>query len=217
LDLRELLCNLNLGKGENNLKEYIAIIIICYFIGNFSSAYILGKVSRNMDIREYGSGNAGATNALRVFGIKIGIISFILDILKGFLATYIGSKIGGHNGALIGGVSVVIGHDWPVILKFKGGKGIASSLGVMLFLSWPTTLICSGIGFVIIAITKYVSLGSIVATCLVPIVSSIIIRPYSVTFFLTTLVIALLAVIRHKDNINRLIKGEELKLGQRVN
>ncbi len=198
------------------MGKYFTIIIISYLIGNFSSAYILGKLFKRKDVREYGSGNAGATNALRVFGLKIGFIAFILDILKGILATTIGSKLLGYNGALIAGIFVVLGHNWPVFLNFKGGKGVATSLGVMLFLHWPTTLICAVISIAIIAITRYVSLGSILGAILMPILGSIMKRPFHFEFLLTTLFLAVMALCRHRGNIQRLKSGRESKLGDKI-
>lgn len=198
------------------LDSPFVVALISYFIGNFSSAYILGKIFQKKDIRNYGSGNAGATNALRVFGKKLGGITFILDVLKGILAVYIGEKIMGYNGKLIASIFVVLGHNWPVFLKFKGGKGIATSLGVVFLLHWPTAIICTAIGVAIIIITRYVSLGSIIAAGLVPIIGSIVNRPFNMDFFITTLILAILAIYRHKDNINRLLKGEEFKLGEKV-
>ncbi len=199
------------------MKSFFIIVIISYLIGNFSSAYILGKLIKQADVRKYGSGNAGATNALRTFGVTIGIIAFILDILKGTLAAAIGNKILGYDGALIAGIFVVIGHNWPVFLKFQGGKGIATSLGVMLFLHWPTTLICTAIGFLVIGKTRYVSLGSMVATILVPIVGSILKRPFNFKFLCTTVILAVMAIWRHSSNIERLKSGTESKLGNKIN
>lgn len=198
------------------MGDILKIAIIAYFIGNFSSAYILGKLYKKKDIRNYGSGNAGATNALRVFGLKIGIIAFIFDILKGFIAVKVGKSIMGFDGGLVAGLFVVIGHNWPIFLKFKGGKGIASSLGVMLYLNPSTTIICMIIGFSIIAKTRYVSLGSIVATGLVPIVGLFMKKPFDLKFFLFTIILASMAILRHRSNIRRLLAGEESKLGERV-
>ena len=199
------------------MGKVFLIILISYFIGNFSSAYILGTVIKDKDIRKYGSGNAGATNALRVFGPKIGLTAFGLDILKGIIAVSIGNHFLGYNGALIAAIFVVIGHDWPVFLKFKGGKGIATSLGVILYLHLPTALICMAIGFFVIYKTKYVSLGSMIATILVPIVGSILNRPFNSRFLICTLILAGMAIFRHRSNIKRLKNGEESKFGQRVN
>ncbi len=198
------------------LKNLFIVALISYLIGNFSSAYILGKIFKNEDIRNYGSGNAGATNALRVFGIKIGLASFVIDAFKGVLAVYIGSLLLGYKGSLIGGVFVVLGHNWSIFLKFKGGKGIATSLGVMISLHWPTAIVCIIIGLLIIAITRYVSLGSIVATGMVPIIGTIVNRPFNRDFFITTIILAILAIYRHKDNINRLLNGKEYKIGEKI-
>lgn len=200
----------------SRLGKYFLVGIISYLIGNFSSAYILGKLFKRKDVREYGSGNAGATNALRVFGIKIGLIAFILDVLKGVLATTIGNKIAGFNGALIASIFVVLGHNWPIFLKFKGGKGIATSLGAMLYLHWPTTIFCTIIAIVVIAMTKYVSLGSILGAILLPILGNIVKRPFSLEFFFTTMFLGIMALWRHRSNIQRLLSGTESKLGDKI-
>lgn len=199
------------------MGTYLIVIVFSYLIGNFSSAYVLGKLFQKKDVREYGSGNAGATNALRVFGVKIGFIAFILDILKGVLAATIGNQILGYNGALIAGIFVVLGHNWPILLGFKGGKGIATSLGVMLFLYWPTTLICVIIAIIVIAKTRYVSLGSIIGAILMPILGNLTKKPFTVEFLLVTTFLCLMALWRHRDNIQRLKSGTESKLGDKIN
>ncbi|HSH36477.1 glycerol-3-phosphate acyltransferase, partial [Schnuerera sp.] len=121
--------------------KVLLVICFAYLLGSFSSAYVLGKILMKTDIRAHGSGNAGTTNALRVFGKKVGALTFILDILKGVLAVYIGSMIMNYNGKLIAGIFVVIGHNWPIFFKFKGGRGIATSFGVLLSLYWPVPII----------------------------------------------------------------------------
>lgn len=217
--LKELQYNSNLRKRTKrgiSLKNAFLLIFISYFIGNFSSSYILGKIFSKRDIRNFGSGNAGATNALRVFGVKIGLFAFLLDVLKGIIATAIGNHLMGYNGALIAGILVVVGHNWPILLNFRGGKGIATSLGVMLYLNLPTAIVCIVIGVLVIAKTKYVSLGSIVATFLVPFIGCIINRPFNFKFFLTTLLLGLMAIFRHRSNIKRLMNGEESKLGEKI-
>lgn len=198
------------------LKSPIIIGAFSYLIGNFSSAYILGKIFKKTDIRTYGSGNAGATNALRVFGKKVGILAFILDVLKGILAIYIGGWIMGDKGKLIAAVFVVLGHDWPIFLKFKGGKGIATSLGVLLYLHLPTAIVCIVIGLLVIIKTRYVSLGSIICACLVPIIGTIMNRPFNRDYFIVTLILGVLAIFKHRSNIKRLIDGKEFKLGEKI-
>lgn len=198
------------------MKSHIIVAIISYLIGNFLSAYILGNILGKQDVRNSGSGNAGATNALRVFGKKIGVLALVLDLLKGVLAVYIGGQILGYEGKLIAAVFVILGHDWPVFLKFKGGKGIATSLGVILIIHWPTIVVCIVLGVLAIIKTKYVSLGSMVGTFLLPIVGLIMNRPFNKEFFIVTLILATLSVFKHRGNIKRLIQGRELKIGEKV-
>jgi glycerol-3-phosphate acyltransferase PlsY len=192
------------------------VIVIGYLFGNFATSFILGKLIENKDIRNYGSGNAGATNALRVFGVKIAAVTFLIDALKGVAAVLIGKSILGDNGALIAGISVVVGHNWPVFLKFKGGKGIASTIGVVLTVNFTLAIICIITGLIIVIKTKYVSLGSITAMALLPIIGLIVVRPFNIQFFIFTLVLSIMAIYRHKSNIKRLINGNENKIGQKV-
>lgn len=196
--------------------KVLVTIALCYLIGSFSSAYILGKLIMKADIRSYGSGNAGATNALRVFGKKIGLMVFILDILKGILAVYIGGKILGYDGKILGGFFAVIGHMWPIFLKFRGGKGIATSFGMLLSIHWPTAIITL-IGFIIVLLlSKYVSLASISACVLAPIVIALVKEPFDRKFFIAVLIIAITSIIKHRSNIRRLLNGQEYKLGEKV-
>ncbi|MCF6466455.1 glycerol-3-phosphate 1-O-acyltransferase PlsY [Clostridium sp. Cult2] len=196
--------------------KYLLVAGVSYLIGSFSSAYVLGKLLKKTDIRKFGSGNAGATNALRVFGKKIGILAFILDMFKGILAVYLGGKIMGYNGELIGGLFAVIGHNWPIFLKFKGGKGIATSFGVLLSLHWPIAIISFIFFLLVVIITRYVSLGSILSAFLVPILGVVINKPFNRNYFITTLILAILAIYRHRANIKRLIHGKEYKIGEKV-
>ena len=191
--------------------KYILLTIISYFIGNISFAYILGKIFAKKDVREYGSGNAGATNAFRTFGKKVGALVFLGDVLKGVAAVLLGRYLGGQTGAYIAGAFVIIGHNWPVLISFKGGKGVATTIGVMLFVNAKLTLICVIIGVVIIVITRTVSLGSISGMGLAPFVALIFIRPLTIDFFLFTVFLAGMSIYRHKDNIKRLVKGNENK------
>src|SRR5690554_3351130 len=115
--------------------RYLLVIVISYFIGNFAPSYFIGKITKNIDIRDYGSGNAGATNTFRVLGAAAGVIVLICDVLKSMLAVHAGLwLIGTQLGGMVAGGMAVIGHNWPVMLRFKGGKGIASSLGLVLAL-----------------------------------------------------------------------------------
>ena len=189
------------------------VMLLSYIIGSFSSAYVIGKTSKNIDIRSYGSGNAGATNALRVLGKKMGALTFFLDFIKGVIAVFIGNAIFGFTGSLLAAVFVVLGHNWPVFLGFKGGKGVATSFGVLLVLNWQTALLCFLIGAIVIIVTRYVSLGSIVAAIAAPIIIVLTTQSIDKYLYITIVILALLSVSRHKANILRLCKGEENRLG----
>lgn len=198
------------------IMKYILVIIISYLIGCFTSAYIIGKVFKNIDIRNYGSGNVGSTNVLRVMGAKLGIFTFLLDVLKGVLAVYLGRVILGDVGGLIGCLFVVIGHDWPIFIGFKGGKGIATSIGALSVLYGPIILIPIIITFVIIMITKYVSLGSISFLILSPITYTILASPFKKEYLIVSIILAIIGIVRHRENIIRLVNNEEnkIKLGK---
>ncbi len=196
--------------------KVVLTVIVSYLLGCFSSAYFLGKMAKNIDIREYGSGNAGATNALRVMGKKIGALTFILDILKGIIAVIIGNKLLGLDGKLLAGIFVVLGHNFPVFLNFKGGKGVATSLGVLMMVNWKIGLVCLVVGVTVIIITKYVSLGSICASIAAPIAMRLLLGDIDRNFYLTIWFLGILSVVRHRSNIQRLLRGEENRLGKNM-
>lgn len=192
------------------MGKYILPAVIGYLIGNFATSYLIGKITKNIDIREHGSGNAGATNTFRVLGVKAGILVFVFDVLKGVLATLIGLWLTGDKlGAVLSGGMAVIGHNWPVLLNFKGGKGIASSFGLILTMFPTIGLILFVIAVALIAATKYVSLGSISAAILFPILLVIFSQPPAIILIGT--ILALIALYRHRENISRLLKGKENK------
>jgi len=192
--------------------NYIIIVIISYLLGNLSFAYILGKFVMKKDVRDYGSGNSGTTNAIRAFGAKIGVWVFIGDTLKGVVAVLIGKAIIGDIGGYLAGVFVIIGHNWPALLNFKGGKGVATSAGVMLTINPFVSLICFAIGLTIALTTRMVSLGSIIGMSLAPIVILIFVRPFDLQLFVFCTLIVSMSIYRHKENIKRLIAGKENKL-----
>jgi glycerol-3-phosphate acyltransferase PlsY len=192
--------------------NYIILAVAAYLLGNFSTSYIVSMKSARIDIRQHGSGNAGATNVLRVLGVKSAAITFLGDGIKGALAVLIGGYFLGSYGEAIAGICVVIGHNWPIILKFKGGKGIASTMGVMLAVA-PLIALISIIGLLIVLTTKYVSLASVSGMCILPISLYFFNQPNE--YFWLGLVLAALAVFRHTGNIQRLLNGTEAKLGQR--
>lgn len=196
----------------------IICIIIGYFIGCFQTAYILGKVVQKIDIRKYGSGNAGTTNVIRVMGWKAGIVTFIGDLLKGILAVVICKLLFPDypSAGLYAGLAAVIGHNWPVFLAFKGGKGIATTVGILLAFDYKIGFICIIIMGAVIFITRFVSLGSIIMAISIPILFTIF---GDINYELIMIAVLLMcsALFRHKSNIGRLLSGKESKLGQRSN
>lgn len=193
------------------MQEYIIWIIVSYFVGNISTSYMIGKIISNIDIREHGSGNAGATNALRVLGVKAGIITLIGDMLKGMIVVLLAKYFGDISLALMCGLAVVIGHDFPVLFHFKGGKGIATSIGVFAILDPMVTIFSVIIGLILIIKTKYVSLGSIAGIALAPIIMLILQRPQEMIIYLSS--VSLVTVYQHRANIKRLLNRTENKLG----
>lgn len=190
----------------------ITLILIAYFIGNFSTSYFVGRLFAKIDIRDHGSGNAGSTNVLRTLGKKAAVLTLLGDLFKGVLAIYLGNRFGTTELiALACGVAVVIGHNWPAFLGFKGGKGIATTIGVALAIKSLVALICISIGIVILYKYKYVSLASIIAISLFPFTLII----YGLNYFLFGLILALLAVYKHRENIKRLLAGNERKIGEK--
>lgn len=192
--------------------KFIICIAIAYLLGNISGGMIFGKLLFNKDIRDYGSKNAGTTNALRVFGIKAGALTFIVDVLKSLLACFIGMKLLGLSGILLAGIFVVIGHNWPIFLNFKGGKGIASSFGFIMFLDYKIAIVAIIIFIIIIILTKYISLGSMLTATLVLPISYIFFGYRNIYVLLTFLFLASLSIFRHNSNIIRLINGNENKI-----
>lgn len=189
-------------------------VIIGYLIGCFSTSVIVGKLWSNIDIRNYGSGNAGSTNVLRTLGFKAALVTFLGDCLKAILAVYIGRRIGGDISAIYGGLGAIIGHNWPVFFQFKGGKGIASTIGVIISINFILGIIVILIGIAVVLKTRFVSLGSLVAVSLLPIMMLIVGEGRE--YIILTLIIALMAILRHSSNIKRLINGTESKVGQKT-
>ncbi len=193
---------------------YVFAVVAGYLIGNIASSYFAGRLLKNIDIREHGSGNAGATNTFRVLGFKAGLAVFACDVVKGIMAALIGGWITGSLiGAIIAGCAAVIGHNWPIVLGFKGGKGIATSLGMMIAIFPLISFILFILAVLIILITRYVSLASIVAALLFPVLLVVFREPVEVLFF--GLAISALAIFRHRSNIVRLIKGKESRISFR--
>ena len=196
------------------ILTYILVAIIAYLMGSISTGLLVAKFFNGPNLREVGSKNTGATNVLRVMGVKTGLIVFVLDILKALIACIIGRCWMGLNGAMIAGLAVVIGHNWPCFFQFKGGKGVASTLAVMLMTFPVPAVICYIVAIVLIATTRYVSLGSITLAALFAVM---VIATNWANWLVIVWVIAIsgLLIWRHHANIGRLLKGTENKLGSK--
>jgi glycerol-3-phosphate acyltransferase PlsY len=201
--------------------EFTIAVIFAYLIGSIPFAIIIGKSFYNIDVRKFGSGNAGATNTIRVLGLKAGLPVLLLDAAKGFLGVkiaylfYLQGAVADEayiNLEIILGIATVLGHIFPVYVKFQGGKGIATLLGVGLTLFTFPTLIGLGIFVIIFILTKYVSLGSIISALLFPFISIFLFKFGCTSQVIFAVAIAIIVPLTHKKNIIRLIRGEESKL-----
>ncbi len=206
------------------MATYIIIAIIAYLIGSISSSVIISKKMAGFDVREKGSGNAGTTNVLRTVGKRAAALTLLCDILKGVIAVVIaliaGKIIKNIDEALlvqIAGIFVILGHNFPLFFGFKGGKGIATSIGVILLINWQVGLICLVFGLVLIAFTRMVSVGSIGAAILYPVVTifiggNFITGDNGIKYFIFSLILAFMAIFNHRENIKRIATGSENKL-----
>jgi len=205
------------------MLSLILIIVLSYLAGSIPTSIIMSKLTRGIDIRDYGSGNAGATNVIRVLGWKIGIIVIIVDVGKGVLATLLISKLKidpvpiVHNLVqIIAGLSAVLGHIWTIFAGFKGGKGVGTAAG-MLFSLYPIAgLICLIIFVVVLLGGRYVSVASMSAAVSLPIVIILLNHLFNSSIsnelFYFAIFMALLIVFTHRSNIRRLIRGEENRI-----
>lgn len=208
----------------------IAALAIGYLFGTFQTGYIYGKL-KGVDIRNYGSGNTGATNSLRTFGWKGGVITFVGDCIKAILAIVVVKLLLGESFEeniqileLYAGMGAVLGHNFPFYLKFKGGKGIACTLAVAFAVCPGTVPVCLTVFFLCLALSRYVSLGSILMVLLF-MIQVFVFNFYGVLgmtgneiieFNILAVIFCAMAIIRHRANIVRLIKGTENKIGQKA-
>lgn len=206
---------------------YIIMAIIAYIIGSINFSVIISKKVAGFDVREKGSGNAGSTNILRSVGKKAAAITLLCDVLKGVVTIIIsiimGNLIQGINRELllqIAGIAVVIGHTFPVFFGFKGGKGVATSLGILLMSNWQIGLICLVFALLLMALTRMVSLGSCVAAILFPVLTLFINENYTVltegksgsTYLIYSIILAAIVLYNHRSNIKRLMNGTENRI-----
>jgi glycerol-3-phosphate acyltransferase PlsY len=199
--------------------EYIYFILIAYLLGSFPSAILIGKIFYKIDVREFGSGNAGATNTFRVLGKKAGLPVLFLDVLKGFLSVNLIAFLdlipfsidGIFELQLTFGIAAVIGHLFPVFTGFRGGKGIATLLGILIGIH-PAAAFCSSLVFIIIfLIFKFVSLASITASLSFPILIYLLSDSTPNSLIIFSIFVPILSLITHQKNIERLVRGEETK------
>ena len=202
---------------------YIIMAVIAYAIGSINFSVIFSRKYAGFDIRNKGSGNAGTTNMLRSVGKKAAAITLLCDILKGVLAILIAYLLGkfaeGVDRALlvqIAAICVVIGHTFPIFFEFRGGKGVATSLGILLLVNWQIGLICLMFALIIMALTRMVSLGSIMAAILYPV---LIIFGVGSKFFIVggnyivfSILLAIIVIFNHRANVKRIMEGKENRL-----
>ena len=209
------------------MAVYIIVAVIAYLIGSVNFSVLISKKMAGFDVREKGSGNAGTTNMLRSVGKKAAAITLICDILKGVIsiaiAIIVGSIVKNLDKELllqIAGIAVVLGHTFPIFFGFKGGKGVATSLGVLLMSNWQIGLICLVFAVVLMVLIRMVSLGSCAAAVLFPVLTLFINQHYTVltdgksgrVYFIYSVILAIIVLYNHRSNIKRILNGTENKL-----
>ena len=209
------------------MTKYIIMAIIAYCIGSVNFSVIISKKMAGFDVREKGSGCAGTTNMLRAVGKKAAAVTLICDILKGVvtiaIAMIAGNLIKGIDQELflqVAGIAVIIGHTFPIFFGFKGGKGVATSLGILLMSNWKIGLICLVFALVLILLTRMVSLGSCGAAILFPVLTLFIDDSYTIltegksgsAYFIYSVILAVIVLYNHRSNIQRLLNGKENKI-----
>ena len=216
------------------IAKFVAVVIIGYLLGSIPFGVLIGRRAAGVDIRQYGSGRIGTANVLRTAGKRAAVLAACLDILKGALAVVFAGLIVGESYLLIGdyalgmlsvqvlaGLAAIVGHIWPVFLRFKGGRGVATFFGGLIAL-WPVGLMAAAFGGVVlisaVALTRYASLGSIsgaVGTCAILVLLTMM-NGFPIEYLAYTSIGAVLIIVMHRDNIARLISGKERKLGEKV-
>ena len=196
---------------------YLFVVVVSYLLGAFPSGLVVGKAWRGIDLRDFGSGKTGATNALRTLGPGAACLVVVLDVGKGLLAILITHLVVGQPAAMaLAGLAAAVGHNWPVYAGFRGGRGVLVSYSIFCVLCWPAAVIATCVGAGLIAVSRMVSLGVLVGTgvALVAAVSLVSMGRYSPWILLYTILGSLLITVRHSDNIRRLLAGTERKIGQ---
>ncbi|WP_458121970.1 glycerol-3-phosphate 1-O-acyltransferase PlsY [Paenibacillus sp. Z6-24] len=195
----------------------VLAIIVSYLLGSISFSVLIAKGMKGIDIRDHGSGNAGATNTLRVLGKGPAITVLLLDALKGIGAVWLGvwlSSSPTYWVPALCGIAAILGHNWPIYFRFRGGKGIATTIGVLATLSLLPSLAAGIVAILAIVFTRYVSLGSLIFVTLTPVI--LLFLGYSAPIITVSVIIWALAVWRHRANLSRIFKGTENKIGAKA-
>ena len=201
------------------MVSYIIVAIVAYLIGSISFSIIISKKMAGFDVREKGSGNAGATNMLRSVGKKAAALTLLGDALKGVVAILFAMLVGSFAKEIdnellkyVAGIFVVIGHTFPIFFGFRGGKGVATSLGVILMLNWRIGLICLVFALLLMALTKMVSMGSVGAAILFPVLVLFVDTNFTMGKLICSVLLAAFVAFNHRSNIKRILNGTENKL-----
>jgi glycerol-3-phosphate acyltransferase PlsY len=208
---------MNIGI-DAGIAAKAGIVLAAYLLGSIPFGYIVVRLREGRDIRASGSGNIGATNVARSAGPAAGVITLLLDLAKGFLAVWLAAKFfdGEVNAMMIAAVAAVVGHMFPVWLKFKGGKGVATGVGAFIPICWQAVAGAFIVWIVVVAIWRYVSLGSIIASASLPLMTYALyaarpeMPPMAVS--IGTTLLAVMIIVKHRDNIRRLVAGSENKI-----
>ena len=203
-------------SGQCHIALFIAIAVLlvvgAYFLGSINFAIYISRAAYNKDIRSFGSGNAGSTNVMRTFGTKAALIVLFGDIMKAFVSVTVTMVVCGIEIAYIAGLAAMVGHCYPIYYGFKGGKGFATAAGMVLAADPLAFLICALIFVAVVATTKFISAGSIMAAMFLPLVLNMIYRPSGGlpgTMAICSILLAIFVIFRHKENIIRIANREE--------
>ena len=195
----------------------LLILFLGYLFGSFPSGYLAGRIVKGIDIRSLGSGSTGATNVLRHIGKRAAITVFLIDVFKGVISILVAKYFLLNDSWQVAiGLSTLIGHIWPVWLNWKGGKAVATGLGIFLGLSWQVGISTLGVFIIMIALSRIVSLASVSAALSLPLIMFLSFKTSSISLplLLISLLAMTLVIWRHRENIVRLMKGKEPKIGQ---
>lgn len=190
--------------------KFLLVVLVGYLLGSISFGIIVTRIVKGVDIRDFGSGNTGMTNVLRIIGKGPAAVVLLGDVLKGVASVVAGQYLGGSEHAVAGGLAAMAGHNYPLYFGFKGGKGVATGFGIILALIPDITIICLLTFLLTVLISRYVSLGSILAALCLPVLTIYLHKELSIILF--TIVASVFVIYRHRSNIVRLYQGRENKI-----